>query len=307
MQCPVIHIVSDGKPGHLAQSRGLADAIARRLAVQVVEHDASGATDRAAVGDQAGGTGGGLVLAAGRRAYRPALRFKRTAGLVAVALMDPGWWQRRRFDLCVIPKHDGVAERGNVIVTEGALNGVEPATQASPEEGLILIGGPSKHHGWQAGAVERQVEAILERDASMRWTATDSRRTPQATRDGLQALAAQSGGRLAYCPATQTPRGWVAQQLQRCGVCWVTEDSVSMVYEALSAGARVGLLPVKRKTGRPGRVVRGVDGLIERGWVGTFADWSAGGALPAERPPLAEADRVASLIIERWFKTQPMA
>lgn len=302
MQGPVIHIVSDGKPGHLAQSRGLAEAIARRRAVQVVEHDASGDADRALAEDEAAGTGGGLVLAAGRRACRAALRFKRASGLPAVALMDPGWWMRRRFDLCVIPKHDAVAERGNVVVTEGALNGVVPAADASPNEGLILIGGPSKHHGWQAGAIERQVEAILERDASMRWTATDSRRTPQATRDGLQALAAQSGDRLAYCPAAQTPRGWVAQQLARCGVCWVTEDSVSMVYEALTAGARVGLLPVSRKPGKPGRVVRGVDGLIERGWVGTFADWSAGGALPAERPALAEADRVASLIIERWFK-----
>ena len=47
--------------------------------------------------------------------------------------------------------------------------------------------------------------------------------------------------------------------------------------------------------------------LVERGWVTEFDDWRHGKALASARPPLAEADRVASIIIDRWLKTPPSA
>jgi len=294
----VIHIVSDHKPGHLSQSRGLADAIARRVEVAVVEHDApltpgkfNSDPDRQ-----------GLILAAGRKASKDAIRLKQQLRMPAIVLMNPGWWLRRQFDLCVIPKHDGITQAGNVIVTEGALNSMQRSTSASLDQRLILIGGPSKHHDWSADGIHEQLQSLLERTPDLVWTATDSRRTPQRTSDNLQALAERSGGRLTYVPASHTPRGWVGEQLTRCGVCWVTEDSVSMIYEAMTAGDRVGLLQVPKKPGKVGRVTRGVMSLIERGWVGTFERWVGGAELPDDRPPLAEADRVASLIIERWLK-----
>jgi len=298
MTRPVIYIMSDGKPGHLAQSRGLAAAIGRRVAVDIREIEASSETDSV----EQGAAMRGLVVAAGRATLKPALTLARHKRVPAVAMMNPGWWLRKKFDLCVIPRHDGIVPADRVIVTDGALNGITPATNASLSEGLLLIGGPSKHHDWDAGWVPKQVEAILARDTTMRWTVTDSRRTPATTTTDLHQIAERSGGRLAFTPSTQTPRGWVAEQLQRCGVCWVSEDSVSMVYEALTAGARVGLLPVPRKKGKPGRVVRGIESLVERCWVGTFDRWEQGMPLPADRPALAEADRVASLIIERWLK-----
>jgi hypothetical protein len=213
--------------------------------------------------------------------------------------MDPGWFGRQRFDLAIIPKHDGVKPSKSVIVTEGALNGMETTTGASTDQGLLLIGGPSKHYRWDADAIKKQVETILEKDASIQWTATDSRRTPEATSVDLKELAERSEGRLTYTPVAQTPEGWVAEQLGRCGVCWVTEDSVSMVYEALTAGARVGLLPVPR-AGLTGRVTRGVASLVERGWVTAYDEWLNGKPLPEDRPALNEADRVARLIVERY-------
>ena len=130
-------------------------------------------------------------------------------------------------------------------------------------------------------------------------TATDSRRTPEATSVDLKEIAERSEDQLTYTPATQTPDGWVAEQLRRCGVCWVTEDSVSMVYEALTAGARLGLLPVLR-AGAAGRVARGVESLVQRGWVTAYDDWINGKPLPEDRPALNEADRVARLIVERF-------
>ena len=296
MQPVMIYIVSDGKPGHLAQSRGLAKAIGRHVPVRTMEIDAEG--QRVAPQPP---KDGGLILAAGRSAHSFALSLRKYLGLPAVSLMNPGWINRQRFDLSIVPRHDGVRASNHVLITEGALNGITPAAGSTPNEGLLLIGGPSKHHGWDPGLTKQQVEALLEREPAMRWTATDSRRTPEATSADLQELAAASQGRLSYTPATQTPDGWVAQQLQRCGVCWVSEDSVSMVYEALTAGARVGLLSVPRRSVRPGRVVKGVESLVKRGWVVAFDQWQQGTPLVADRSALAEADRVASYIIERWL------
>lgn len=296
MNRPRIYIVSDGKPGHLAQSRGLADAIARLAAVDISELSAGVRSS-----DEASETpSSGLILAVGRKTNGSALSLKRESGFPAIALMNPGWLKRKRFDLCIIPRHDGIAESSKVIVTEGALNNIVAATDASPTEALLLIGGPSKHHHWEDESIAAQLHTLLARDKTMRWTATGSRRTPDSTDRLLNELADEHGERFVYTPASQTPRGWVADQLQRCGVCWVSEDSVSMVYEALTAGAQVGLLEVPRHSGKPGRVVRGVQSLAERGWVTAFHDWREGKTLASDRPPLAEADRVAAMVLQRW-------
>lgn len=296
MAIPTLYIVSDGKPGHLAQSRGLAQAIMRQTPARMMMIDADGKRAAPQPEQEAG-----LILAAGRGTHGMAMSLRRYLGLPVVALMNPGWINRQRFDLSIIPKHDGVKPSGSVIVTEGAINGITPATNASPREGLLLVGGPSKHHGWDDSRFEQQLETITSRNPDIRWTATGSRRTLASTDQILQEHAAEHRERFAYTPATQTPDGWVAEQLQRCGTCWVSEDSVSMVYEALTAGAKVGLLQVPRK-GHTGRVVSGLNSLIDRGWVVAFDAWDQGTPLPEDYPPLAEADRVASLIIERWLK-----
>lgn len=290
-----LYIVSDGKAGHLAQSHGLAQAIQRHRPARIMEIQADGKRIAPQPEREAG-----LILAAGRGTHSMALSLRKYLGVPAISLMDPGWLGRQRFDLAIIPKHDGIKPSKTVVVTEGALNRIVPATDAASDQGLLLIGGPSKHYQWDADAIGKQVQTILAKDDSIRWTATDSRRTPQATSAQLKAIAERSAGQLTYTPATQTPEGWVAEQLGRCGVCWVTEDSVSMVYEALTAGARVGLLPVPHK-GRPGRVARGVQSLVERGWVTSYAQWSDGQTLTNDREPLAEADRVAGIVLQRWM------
>jgi len=293
MAIPTLYIVSDGKPGHLAQSQGLAQAIQRAVRVRVMTVDAQGKRIAPQPEQDAG-----LIIAAGHTTHAMAYALRRYLGLPAVVLMNPGWIGRQRFDLSVIPKHDMVRPSPNVIVTEGALNRMTPAQNASPHQGLIMVGGPSKHHGWDEDQLEQQLAALIAKQPDVTWTATSSRRTPATTHALLTSLAQSHGERFVYTPADQTPDGWVAEQLDRCGVCWVSEDSVSMVYESLTAGAQVGLMAVPRK-GSLGRVVRGIESLIERGWVVPFEAWDQGTPLATDRPALAEADRVASLIIER--------
>lgn len=300
MQPAMIYIVSDGKPGHLAQSRGLAEAIARQRPVRIIEISSDGMR----VAPQPPHDGG-LILAAGRSTHSLALSLRKYLGVPAISLMNPGWLNRQRFDLSIIPRHDGISESHHVLLTDGAINGMTYAEQSRPNEGLLLIGGPSKHHRWHAAQIRQQVEMLLQQTPDLRWTATDSRRTPDTSTSDFLALAEGSQGRLIFTPASQTPAGWVGEQLQRCGVCWVSEDSVSMVYEALTAGAKVGLIKVPRISARPGRVVKGIESLVERHWVLTFDQWRQGGAFADHRPRLAEADRAASYIIEQCLTPDP--
>ena len=80
------------------------------------------------------------------------------------------------------------------------------------------------------------------------------------------------------------------------GEVWVSEDSVSMIYEALTAGARVGLLKVERF--KKNRLTRAVDALVEKGWAGAPGCWQ-----PAAGPdlPLNEAERCAEWIRKQWL------
>jgi mitochondrial fission protein ELM1 len=90
----------------------------------------------------------------------------------------------------------------------------------------------------------------------------------------------------------------VATQLAGASRAWISEDSVSMVYEALTAGATVGILEVPRK--RRGRVVEGMDRLCQARRAVRWTDWVAGAPMPVPIP-LAEADRAAQEILGRWF------
>ncbi len=76
---------------------------------------------------------------------------------------------------------------------------------------------------------------------------------------------------------------------------WVTADSVSMVYESLTAGCRVGLIELTPAAG-DSRVMRGMAKLVETQRVTPFGEWSRQrGMFPAA--PLDEAGRVADLLL----------
>ena len=72
-----------------------------------------------------------------------------------------------------------------------------------------------------------------------------------------------------------------------------------MVYEALTAGAAVGILELPWK--QSGRVSQGLERLAVEGWVTPFADWRVDRRLRRPDRPFNEAERCARWIVERWF------
>jgi len=199
----------------------------------------------------------------------------------------------RYFDLCIAPHHDFPKKptRKNLILTRGVINRVQ-ASDAPKTGKLILIGGPSKTHGWDTGAMMDMLAKVTEGGG---WQLTDSRRTPEGFLE--QARMRLKGLEIFSCQ--QTPPDWLPSKLRESDEVWVSEDSVSMIYEALSSGARVGLLPVPRLKPKS-RVLRGVDELVEAGFLTSFSEWGKTGQLRPAPEALNEADRCGEILFERF-------
>lgn len=296
----IVWIVSDGKPGHLNQSLGLAEALTRAAPTGVHTLRALPAwrawlalllkrlpDDTLPRPD--------LIIGAGHATHLTLLTLQHAHGGRSVVLMKPSL-PRRCFDLCIVPEHDGVAADVRTLVTVGALNRIRPARVRDAGHGLILIGGVSKHFDWDSDVIQLQIKSILARTPDTQWTLTTSRRTPV---DFLEALPAFPN--LTLIPHTATPPDWLPTQLARSSTVWVTPDSASMVFEALTAGADVGVfdLPVNPKS----RVGGAIAQLADSQRVTRFAHWCASGTLHPNSHPLAEADRCATRILT-WLKSK---
>ncbi len=298
-----VWLFRDGKPGHENQVLGLAEALGRRRNLRiesvVLPHDGSLVVRR------------GRWRTAWRNLPRPdlligaghathiallctALRFRARS----VVLMKPSW-PAFFFDLVVIPGHDLPPGRRDdpgrrYLVTRGAINRVRHDPARKERLGLILVGGPSREHDWNADRLIEAIGQVAAADAERRWVLTDSRRTPPGflgrVRDVAPGVECFDGA--------ETGPDWLPDQLARAEVVWVTRDSVSMIYEALTAGARVGLLEAPLR-GKPGKLTRGVESLISEGWVTPWAHWHETGVLPGPPAVLNEADRVAGEVAKR--------
>lgn len=292
----IIWRLIDGKPGHMQQSLGLVRALQAHVPCEVLDIDIT----RQPVGLMdvllrrfPGGfmkRRPHLVIGAGHATHFGLLAAKRVTGAFTIVLMKPSLPQFL-FDLVVVPEHDEVPAGPRVVTTRGVLNPMRPGTK-QPGSVLILLGGESKHAGWDDAAVLQQVEIVAASvpDRSALKVA-DSRRTP----DSLgRILHERYGERFQAWDAC--PPGWLADTLAVTETVWVTEDSVSMVYEALTAGCRVGLLRLPEAQG-DSRVMRGVARLVDDGVVTRFNDWYTGQHGLSAPPAFNEAARVASLVI----------
>ena len=295
----VIWCVMDGKPGHQNQSLGLAEAIGRQQSVQIFEIPLQSwlrgwrALLPGAVAPLQSLPKPDLILGAGHATHLPVIKLGRRYGGQTVVLMRPSL-PARCFDLCLIPDaHQLRKPTDQMIITRGVLNRVVRSNQKDPYQGLILIGGPSKHFQWSDDEVIRQVTSVVGRSTDICWTIGSSRRTPSS----LLQQWKQSGLRANLVLAQDAPSGWLLQQYARAGTIWVTEDSVSMTYEAVTSGSRVGLIELTANA--ENRVTRSIDGLAELAYVVRYSAWDSAIPIPVGRTPLAEADRCASIVIAK--------
>ena len=303
----VVWRLLDGKPGHEKQSAGLVQGLDefRRLAVydfdmrfkalfwRQVRGYALG--ERAAIPPDVPAPA--LILGCGHRTHVPMLVAKRLCGGQCVALMKPSLpsaW----FDLVFVPGHDHYRPRRNIVETEGVIC---PAAQGRKDAGagLILVGGASRHFRWADGPVAETIQAIARECADVAWQLCDSRRTPPSFRACLPRL-----DNLRYRAWAETSSDFLEQALATAAHVWVTADSASMLYEALAAQARVGVIDVpRRRRWRANKHSRGVAALLAAGRVRSPRD---GLRLPpaesAGERVEPENRRCARIILERLLE-----
>lgn len=296
-----IRVLSDGRPGHENQTMGLAQALSRRTGAQIdlVRIKGGGylARYRKALARTSDSPAPQLIIGAGHATHLPVLAASRRFGARSVIVMKPTWpmWW---FDLCLVPAHDlsSRKERRGIVRTRGALNRIPEDAPAKQERGVILVGGPSKHYGWAAEELQKAILAVAEANPELEWIVGDSRRTPEGF---LSALSV--GGIRATCvPWQQTTPDWLPAQLLAAKQAWVTEDSISMLHEAVTAGARTGVLPTPARS-EGARVLNAIRGLVAEGYATRYVDWAENGRQLMAPRHLHETGRCADLILERFF------
>lgn len=296
----VIWRIYDSRPGHDNQSQGLINALGVQVdsicknipAPSSLQNLSSLLLKRFPPGADLPPPD--LIIGAGHKTHLALLTAKRARGGKTIVIMRPtlptDW-----FDLCLIPDHDRPTIKDNIFITHGALNTITPAVNHDPSRGLILIGGPSRHYGWNTGQVIEQITTIIHESPQIRWQISDSTRTPPETSRRLTEFNTVNAEFLSH---TRTPADWVGKQLQTSGTVWVTADSISMIYESLTAGAYTGILPVPFS--KKNKITNVVNELRRARMITRFQDWLEGHAFKSPPDNFNESDRSAREILNRF-------
>ncbi len=289
--------LSDGKPGHSNQTEGLIQALSRYREIELVKMPILSRykallmiTLKRCVGvDQKSPD---LIIGTGHRTHLSLLAYKRCFGGSVVTMMSPSL-PNYLFDLCLIPRHDKPKVAANIIETIGAINRILPSTLQSPDNGLILIGGPSKHYRWDTEYVLKQIDELIVNHNDIKWTVANSRRTPEDFNNKINAQFPA----VTFVLAKEISTQWLPKKMQESGRIWVTEDSVSMVYEALTAGAKTGIirLPVEKQT----RVTKEIDRLVSGGYLSMVPSYTDENMPQKKLGVLYEADRCSKLLLDK--------
>ncbi|MBP1483698.1 mitochondrial fission ELM1 family protein [Acinetobacter nosocomialis] len=288
-----MHIVyvSDGKAGHRSQALGLFQAMQRQQANATFEEVSINDlpiislikalfSSKNSLLQQAPDFIFGVGSHTHFRVWLLGKIFKKAKTVILMKPNLPIVW----FDYAVIPEHDGILSNERVIVTRGALNPIRNENRHQAGRILIALGGSSKRHQWNHEKVLLSVQKIVECNSNSEIILTTSRRTPVSF---IDILKQQSFAKcLQIFPVEQTPQGWIFGEMQKVEAVWVTEDSVSMIYEALTAGCRVGVIAMDRL--KQDRITNSVDILLEKKLIANVFDIN----LLPEGQVLQEADRV---------------
>lgn len=300
-----IWLFTDGKRGHENQSFGLAEALARLTECRIETLPVTQGWPYLfnwLIGRFPEGTNlpkPDLILGTGHATHWPMLAARRAHGGKIAVLMKPSLplaW----FDWVIAPEHDfpnknhlpSTKARSKILRTTGPLNRIQPSANKFDQAGLMLIGGASKEFGWSETGLLKQIHLIALHHSNIHWQLSTSRRTPAGF---LRNLARLNLANLKTIAHDAVPPNWLPTQLAHAAQVWVTPDSASMVYEALSSGASVGCFDLP--FAKPGRVARGLEKLLNEKRLSRYGDWQATGSLLPNPTPLNEAERCAKELL----------
>lgn len=274
-------ILSDGKPGHVNQSVAFARLLGHDFTicrVALVSRFAKACTyllDRInlylgfpyRIADPLP-QGVSAVVSAGSATYYANRVIGRTLGVPSIAIMYPGGYSPA-FDLIIAQAHDAPPRRDNILTVPVNLSSPVPQGLVEKREGVttvaVIIGGPSRHFAMDGQQVRDQLERLYSLFPGADFLATTSRRTPA----GVERMIVDGPFRYRVI-ASREQVNPIADFLAVADYVFVTEDSTSMISEAVSFGsARVEVLPLAG-TGVRNKVQGMVASLADGGYLHIF-------------------------------------
>jgi mitochondrial fission protein ELM1 len=245
----VIWRFTDGKAGHDKQSLALIESLMNQIKCRLFDFNVQ--DQRNPILDiifknyklPEGITKPDIAMGAGHKTHLHLLAIKRCFNAKIVVIMKPSI-PLIFFDLCIIPKHDGIKNGPNIINTQSSLVKFNSNLKKKENTGLILIGGPSKHYFWDSKTVLEEICKISKKFKFRKLLLSTSRRTPFDFLDQLNELNIPDIKVYEY---SKIKSDWLDKHINKVKNIWVTNDSYSMVTEALASGADVDIIGLKVK------------------------------------------------------------
>ena len=325
----------DGKAGHEKQSTAAINALSKKINCEVFDIDLPsknsffGAFLSGKLKNLKKLGEPNLIIGVGHQTHLYVLYSKRYYGGMSILIMKPSLptdW----FDLCILPEHDRVraqkeytdcalTSQSKIFYSQGPLVDIKERKKNKTGRSMILIGGPSKNYQWNNVMIVSQIIDLIEQNPNDKFMLVTSRRTPKIFMKHLrievgmlqhsQSLRAiepgeplrnldiyTSSSELHY---PQSNPEWVNERMSEAQYVWVTNDSFSMIYEALSYGAQVGLLCLDAYPDNR------VDQATRQIFAGKRCNWDDARnfkKLTINRKNLNEAETCAAFILKKYEK-----
>ena len=302
----------DGRPGHEKQTSGILEQLKKKIKVNILPVTISKGTVSRQIIDwlQYFSSLGSppypdladcdLLIGTGTHTHLPMLLQKNHCHTPVVTCMTPNPLIQKKFDLIIAPQHDDIPDSKKVFRTIGPPNLNNSMEEHQTGRTLILIGGvdPQSHH-WINEEILEYLKRFIVHEPDKEIIISSSPRTPLETVSSLINLADKFEN-VTFYDFKNTPSGWVEKEYSACEQVWVTADSISMVYEALSSGCKVGIIPVRWRK-KKSKFITSEKYLYDHEMVIDLHGYLAGEKTWRDNPTLNEANRCAEEIIKRFL------
>lgn len=251
-----------------------------------------------------------IWIATGRRSIPYSRQIRKWSGgrTLVVQTQDPRT-NLAPYDLVIPPEHDGLAGANVFPILgpptyfpaediEAAQRNFADLKDENATKVLVSIGGDSNTHRMTEEKVA-EIENALRKLASggMRLWITVSRRTPEAARTRLRAMAGEIGARFWENEQLDGPNPYLAF-LSLCDAALVTEDSANMLADPAYFGKPTHII---RLEGSSPRFDKLHEGFIKRG----VAKWFEGKIQLWDYAPVREVERAADEIVRLLLERHP--
>ncbi len=228
-----------------------------------------------------------VVISCGASMGAVNLLVGRASRAKTVTVMRPSLVSLRRFDRVIVPAHDGVRPRPNVVVTQANLTSLDAEELQRGAERLrastlvrgsttnghrprigLLLGGDTDDFHLGPELTRRVVDAVVSAcetlDAEC-WVTTSRRTSPATEAVCTELLERQPRCRWLVIANRVNPEGAVEGLLGTCEIIVVSGESTSMVSEAVASGRRVIVFVPERLHDRQTKHERLLEMLQQRG------------------------------------------